>query len=53
MDRDEKLAKVKCPHCGHEQNVFFKEDAVCNGVFLRCKARHCREIFEIKLEMGK
>ncbi len=41
--------KVKCPHCGHEINVFHQEDASCRGVFLKCKNRYCRRIFELRL----
>ena len=45
--------KVKCPECGHEQNVFFDKSASCRGVFLRCKARHCKKIFELRLNQDK
>jgi transposase-like protein len=44
-----KIKKVKCPHCGHEQNIFYKEGATCKGLFFKCKERSCRKEFEIKL----
>ena len=45
--------KVKCSYCGHEQNVQCTEDAVCRGVFMRCKARKCRRIFEIRINQDR
>ena len=47
------LRKVKCPHCGHEQNVMYRKDAQCRGIFLRCKARHCKKEFELKINQDK
>lgn len=37
MNRDEKLAKVKCPHCGHEQNVFLKKALYATASFCVAK----------------
>ena len=49
-----KTDKVKCPYCGHEQNILYdKENARCQGIFLRCKARHCRKDFELKINKDK
>ncbi len=45
--------KVKCKYCGHEQQVQYEPDAVCRGVFIRCRARHCRKEFEIKINQDK
>ena len=41
------IRKVTCPYCGHEQNIFYRRDAVCRGVFFKCKNRACRKEFEI------
>lgn len=41
--------KVKCPYCGHPINVFKNKDAVCKGVFLKCKNKECQRIFELKI----
>ena len=50
----EQFKKVKCPFCGYEQNVLYDvKNAQCKGVFLRCKARHCKKEFEIKINQDK
>lgn len=41
--------KVKCPYCGYEMPVTYRREAVCHGVFLRCKGRGCKKVFEIKI----
>lgn len=41
--------KVACPFCGQTQNIIYSEDAVCRGVYVKCKGRHCRQEFEIFL----
>lgn len=41
--------KVKCPYCGYEMPVTYRREAVCRGVFLRCKGRSCKKVFEIKI----
>lgn len=46
--------KVKCPHCGYEMPITYNpESATCSGVFVRCKGRNCKKIFEIKLTNTK
>lgn len=47
MERPEQ--KVKCPYCGYEMPVIYRREAVCRGVFVRCKGRNCKKTFEIKL----
>lgn len=44
---EERLKKVKCPFCGYEMPVYLSEKAVCRGVYVRCKGRGCKKIFEI------
>jgi len=44
--------KVICPYCGHTTNVTYNSSAECKGIFVRCKARHCKKIFEIKITKG-
>lgn len=41
--------KVKCPQCGYPINVFYSKDASCRGVFLKCKNRECKKIFELRI----
>ncbi len=45
MDMD----KVKCPHCGYEMPLQAAKDAICRGVFVRCKGRNCKRIFEVRI----
>lgn len=45
MEKDHR--KVKCPFCGYEMPIYLKENAKCYGVFVRCKGRGCKKIFEI------
>ncbi len=42
--------KVKCPFCGYEMPIFFGDKAMASDLHVRCKARHCRKFFEIKIE---
>ena len=46
--------KVRCPYCGYEMPATYRREAVCRGavcrgVFLRCKGRGCKKVFEIKI----
>lgn len=41
--------KVSCPYCGYEMPVTYSQEAVCRGVFVRCKGRSCKKTFEIIL----
>lgn len=43
------IEKIKCPYCGHEQAVQADKNAVCRGLWMRCKARHCGKVFEIHI----
>lgn len=43
--------KVRCPYCGYEMPIFVKSPAVCRGLFTKCKGRHCKKEFEIKVEI--
>lgn len=45
--QEKRLEKVKCPYCGYEMPVFKTEKAVCKGIFVRCKGRNCKKMFEI------
>ena len=44
-----KRKKIICPYCGYEMPVFFDEWAVSKGVYIRCKGRNCKKIFEIRI----
>lgn len=43
-------AKVKCPFCGYEMPIFYGRDASAKDLHVRCKARHCKKFFEIRIE---
>ncbi len=47
------IEKVKCPYCGYEMPIAHDKDAVCKGVFVKCKGRQCKKTFEIKLNVKK
>ena len=40
--------KVKCPYCGYEMPIHYEpERARCKGLWVKCKGRNCKKIFEI------
>lgn len=47
------MMKVKCPHCGYEMPLSYDKNAVCRGIFIRCKGKHCKKLFEIKIPQTK
>lgn len=47
------IQKVKCPYCGYEMPVWYREDAECRGMQLKCKNRDCRKEFDVVIEKGK
>ena len=44
------LKKVKCPYCKYEMPVFIAENAKATGIFVRCKGRNCKKLFEISVK---
>lgn len=44
------LKRVKCPFCGYLMPVSYAKDATCRGIYVRCKGRQCKKVFEIKLD---
>lgn len=49
QNQNSPIDKVKCPYCGYEMPIFVKPPAVCRGLFVRCKGRHCKMEFEIRV----
>ena len=45
----DEVKKIICPYCVHPTPLTYRPDAHCAGVLIRCKGRHCKRIFEIKL----
>lgn len=51
MENEKKgLKKVRCPYCGYEMPVYFTKDAESTGIFVRCKGRKCKKLFEISVK---
>lgn len=42
-----KKRKILCPFCGHPTSVMVDKNAVCKGVYIKCKGAHCKTEFEI------
>lgn len=47
-----KMERVKCPYCGYIMPIEYeKEKAEAKGLFVKCKGRNCKKIFEIKINV--
>lgn len=46
---DVKMKKIRCPYCGYLMPIERDKNAVCRGLFVQCKARNCKKIFEIQI----
>lgn len=44
-----KKEKIKCPYCGYKMPIEREKNAVCKGLYVQCKARNCKKIFEIRI----
>lgn len=42
--------KVECPHCGYKMPITIGKDAKSQDVWVRCKGRKCKKLFEIKIK---
>jgi transcription elongation factor Elf1 len=47
--KQEEKQKVRCPYCGHPVNAFRTQDAECKGIFMKCKNRECKKVFEVRI----
>lgn len=48
------LKKVRCSKCDSEiSTIAMEDDAVCRGVYTRCKCPTCRDWFEIRINTNK
>lgn len=45
--------RVKCPKCGYSMPMTYDETSECKGVYVPCKGRNCKTIFELKIKDGK
>lgn len=49
----EKNKKIECPYCGYKMPITFSKDAMCSGIFVKCKGKNCKKEFEIKINKVK
>lgn len=47
------MIQIVCPYCGYKMPVFAGENALCHGIWVRCKGRKCSKDFEIKIPENK
>ena len=47
------MDKIKCPYCGYIMPIKADKNAICRGIWAKCKGRNCRKEFEIKIENNK
>lgn len=47
------MERIKCPFCGYVMPLRYSDKAICKGVFIRCKGKKCKKIFEIKVNKNK
>lgn len=45
--------RVRCPYCGYIMPIQYDDNAICRGVFIRCKGRHCKKEFELVIKNGE
>lgn len=45
-----KTKRVRCPFCGYEMPIYYKEGAKTHGIYTRCKGRNCKKEFEIRIK---
>jgi len=45
--------KVACPYCGYLMPIERDEHAAAKGLWVKCKARNCGKVFEIKIDIPK
>lgn len=46
------MEKIKCPYCGYEMPIWYdKGKAKSKEIFVKCKGRKCKKIFEIKINI--
>lgn len=41
--------KIICPYCGYQMPVMYLPEAQAKGIYVRCKGRNCKQLFEIKI----
>ena len=44
------MKKVICPYCGYAMPIEQADTAEAHGLYVRCKGKNCRRVFEIRIE---
>lgn len=48
---NKELSWVHCPFCNYKMNISYDtKQAKCEKVFVRCKNKQCKQVFEIKIK---
>lgn len=50
QEKTKDLESVRCPYCNSKYPVLYNRDSIAEGLYVRCKARHCKREFEIKID---
>lgn len=53
MKDSKELLNIICPLCNYKMPISYSKDSEANCIFVRCKGRTCKQIFEIKIKNGK
>lgn len=43
------MKKIRCPYCGYEMPIYKTDESIAKDIFVKCKGKHCKKIFEIKI----
>lgn len=46
----EEKSQIRCPYCGYRMPVFYGGRACSRDVWVKCKNKKCKKVFEIKIE---
>ncbi len=47
------IEKIQCPFCGYEMPIYKDKNAIAKCVYVKCKGRNCKRLFEINIENKK
>lgn len=53
MEEKKKKTQVRCPACGYRMPVFYEDGSESQGIYVTCKGRGCKKVFEIRIKKGK
>ena len=53
MNDKDKKSQIVCPVCGYRMPIFYTGWSESKGVYVTCKGRGCKTVFEIKVKKGE